>query len=86
MNIHPPPPISVLATALVTFLTEETAIRIKNNIVQLVLTSNISRNTLDHTSTAPEQVDGAHQAFMNKQGCPDNFGGQNFQLPSPPPT
>ena len=34
----------------VAFLTEEIAIRIKNNIVQLVLTSNISRNTLDHTS------------------------------------
>ena len=50
----------------VAFLTEEIAIRIKNNIVQLVLTSNISRNTLDHTSAAPEQVYGAHQAFMNK--------------------
>ena len=65
----------------VAFLTEETAIRMKNNIVQLVLTSNISRNTLDHTSAAPEQVYGAHQAFMNKQGCPDNFWGQNFQSP-----
>ena len=50
----------------VAFLTEEIAIRIKNNIVQLVLTSNISRNTLDHTSAAPEQVYGAHRAFMNK--------------------
>ena len=67
----------------VTFLTEETAIRIKNNIVQLVLTSNISRNTLVHTSAAPEQVYGAHQAFMNKRSCPDNFGRQNFQLPPP---
>ena len=65
------------------FLTEETATQIKNNVVQLVLISNITRNTLDHTSAAPEQVYGSHQAFMNKQGCPDNFGGQNFQLPPP---
>ena len=45
----------------VAFLTEEIAIRIKNNIVQLVLTSNISRNTLDHTRAAPEQVYGGNR-------------------------
>ena len=68
----------------VTLLTEETAFRIKNNIVQLVLTSNISRNTLDHTSAAQEQVYGAHQAFMNKRSCPDNFGGAKFSVAPPP--
>ena len=66
------------------FLTEETATQIKNNVVQLVLISNITKNTLDHTSAAPEQVYGSHQGFMNKQGCPDNFGGGKiFSCPPP---
>ena len=68
----------------VTFLTEETAIRIKSNIVQLVLTSNISRNTLDHTSAAPEQLCGARQAFNEQAGLVQTIlGGKIFICPPP---
>ena len=64
------------------FLTEETT-QIKNNVVQLVLISNITRNTLDHKRSSRTSLWFA-SSVHEQAGLPRQFWGAKFSVAPPP--